>query len=74
MTKKRILEFVNVLLALAFFMTASGGVVRFFAPDLIPYGTFRLIHPLFGLAFVALTAAHIYLNFNWIKSSYFKKK
>lgn len=74
MTKKRILEFVNILLAATFIMTATGGVIRYLAPDMIPYGTFRLVHPLFGLAFVTLAVIHIYLNFNWIKSSYFKKK
>lgn len=73
MDRQRWLKIVNTLLALAFLMTATGGIVRFFAPDLIPYELFRLVHPLFGLMLVLLACIHIFLNFNWIKSAYFRK-
>ncbi len=73
MAKKNALKFVNILLALSFVMTAFGGLTRFFAPAIIPYATFKLIHPYFGLFFVATAVAHITLNFAWIKSTYLKK-
>lgn len=74
MNKQQWLKIVNILLALAFLMAATGGVVRFFAPAVIPYETFRLIHPLFGLMMVILAIIHISLNFTWIKSTYLHKK
>jgi len=74
MDKKRLLVPVNGLMALAFAVTALGGLVRFFAPDLLPYAAFRRIHPLFGVLFVVLAAIHIYLNSAWIRSTYFKRK
>ncbi len=73
MEKQRLLKIVNILLAIAFLMTATGGVVRFFAPDVIPYELFRSVHPIFGLTLVLLAGIHIFLNFNWIKSAYFHK-
>lgn len=73
MDRQGLLKIVNIVLALAFLMTAVGGVVRFFAPDLMPYELFRAVHPLFGLAFVTLACIHIFLNFNWIKSAYMRK-
>ncbi len=74
MDKRRLLPIVNALLALAFLMTATGGLIRYFAPDAIPYGVFRLIHPLFGITLVLLVVVHIALNANWIKMTYFKKR
>ncbi len=74
MDKKRLLVPVNGLMALAFAFTALGGLVRFFAPDLLPYDAFRRVHPLAGILFVLLAALHIYLNGAWIRSTYFKRK
>lgn len=74
MDKKRLLPPVNLLMALAFLMTAFGGLLRLFAPALIPYDTFRLFHPWAGLTFVLLAVLHIYLNSAWIKNTYFKRR
>lgn len=74
MNKKNLLKTVNVLLALGFLLTASGGIIRFFVPALMPYEIFRQIHPLFGLFFVAAAITHIILNFSWIKNTYLSKK
>lgn len=73
MNKIITLKVINPLLAIAFLMTAGGGLVRFFAPDLIEYSLFRAVHPKFGVAMVALAVIHIVLNGKWIKSTYFKK-
>jgi hypothetical protein len=74
MNKKHLLKTVNILLALGFILTATGGIIRYFAPALMPYDIFRLVHPLFGLFFVAAAIMHITLNFSWIKSTYLHKK
>lgn len=73
MDKRKWLKIVNVILALSFLMAATGGVIRYFAPDAIPYEAFRLVHPIFGLCMVLSVIAHVSLNFGWIKSTYFKK-
>lgn len=74
MSRVKMLRIVNLLLALVFIGVAFGGLTRMFFEDLIPYSTFRQIHPISGLIFVILVFAHIYLNFNWIKANYLKKK
>ncbi len=74
-SRVKMLRIVNLLLALVFIGVAFGGLVRMFTGDsLIPYATFNQIHPISGLIFVILVIAHIYLNFNWIKANYLKKK
>lgn len=74
MDKKRALALVNALLALVFLMTAGGGLARYFFPDSVPYSTFRAFHPVSGMLMVVLVGIHLYLNSNWIKMTYFKKK
>lgn len=74
MNKVKALRVVNVLLFLVFIGIAISGLTAFLFPGLIPYSTFRLAHPLTGIAFIALVIAHLVLNFNWIKANFLKKK
>lgn len=73
MDKKTILKFVNILLAITFFMTASGGILRTFVPDLVPYDKFAMFHPKVGTAFVIFAILHIALNWGWVRATFFKK-
>lgn len=73
MNKKNLLKVINILLAIAFFMTAMGGLIRFFFSSVIPYELFRAIHPKFGIALVILLSTHLYLNWGWVKNTYFSK-
>ena len=74
MDRQKLLKVVNPVMALAFLSSAAGGLTRFFAPSVIPYDTFRKIHPIFGLVLVACVICHLVLNWNWIKAVYLKKK
>lgn len=73
MNKQKMLKWVNAAMAITFLMTASGGVVRYFFPDVIPYENFRLLHPNAGILLVALILCHIWLNFGWIRANFLKK-
>lgn len=64
------LRIVNVILGLDFLMMATTGLLR----DWIPYDVFRMIHKPAGYLLVFLVITHVYLNRNWIKQNYFKKK
>lgn len=74
MNKVKALRVVNVLLFLVFIGIAISGLTAFLFPGLIPYSLFRLAHPLTGIAFIVLVIAHLFLNFNWIKANFLKKK
>lgn len=74
MTKAKALKVVNALLGLVFLGVAIPGLIQTIAPGAIPYSQFRQIHPFMGTTFVVLILIHLYLNFNWIKANYLKKK
>lgn len=74
MNKQAMLKWVNALMGITLLMTAGGGLVRKFFPDVIPYSTFRALHPNAGVVLVVLICLHIWLNFGWIRSTYFGKK
>ena len=74
MSKAKALRIVNALLGLVFLGVAIPGLIQTIAPGAIPYSQFRQIHPVMGSLFVALVIAHLYLNLNWIKANYLKKK
>ncbi len=74
MNRVKALRITNVLLFLVFVGIAISGLTAFLFPGLIPYSTFRVAHPLTGVALVALVIIHLSLNFNWIKANYLKKK
>ncbi|MBN1129543.1 MAG: DUF4405 domain-containing protein [Chitinispirillaceae bacterium] len=71
MKKAALLKTTNLLIALAFAVLAlSSGMAKMF-PDLaIPSFT---IHEYAGYLFFVLAIIHIYLNWTWIRSTFFKK-
>lgn len=64
------LRILNVFLALDFLVMAATGLLR----DWIPYGVFRTIHRPAGYLLVLLIVSHVYLNWNWVRQNYLKKK
>ncbi len=48
-------------------------VVTGLAHESIPYETFELVHASAGLVFAAAAIAHLILNWNWVKTSYFRR-
>ncbi len=73
MDKKKWLRVVNVLLALDFLGIAGSGITQGVFGYPIPYELFRLAHPIGGYLLVALVATHLWLNWGWVKSTYFSK-
>jgi len=66
----KLLRIVNVLLALNFLVSGITGVFNYW----IPYDVFRAIHRPSGYLLIILILTHLYLNRNWIKQNYLKKK
>jgi hypothetical protein len=73
MNKPKLLKVLNPVLAVVFVMLAGGGMTRSLAPDVIPYEQFRAIHPVLGWTVATLVALHLWLNWTWIKSNFFKR-
>ena len=68
--KKKWLKVVNpVLLLLVVNQLATG-----FRPRLYGPGSFRLMHKQMALVLTAVLAAHLVLNFGWVKNTYWKPK
>ena len=74
MNKVKALKYVNIVLAILFVMVAVPGMLQSQFPGIIDYSVFRRIHPLAGNLFILAVIAHIYLNFNWIKANFLKKR
>ena len=70
MRRKLILKVVNTLLAILFLDMAATGLLS----DYIPYNTYQIVHAQVGKFFVLFAIAHLVLNWNWVKMTYFKKK
>lgn len=66
----KLLKIVNVVLGLDFLFLVTTALLRTW----IPYGIFRVIHPMAGLTLVVLVVTHVYLNRGWVRQNYFKKK
>ena len=69
MTKPGLLKIINPVLILVFILQAGTGVFR----NMLPYELFSAVHKPAGLGLVVLIFIHLYLNWNWVKSVFFKK-
>ncbi len=74
MTKKTGLMIINPILGVAFLMSASGGLIKNFFPDAIPYEMFQIVHPMAGIVLTVAVIIHIWLNWTWVKTSFFPAK
>ena len=70
MNKNKLLKVVNPVLAVSFIMEAVTGIMM--AAGKGSKTTFE-IHKHNGVLLIILVAAHLYLNWDWIKASFFRK-
>jgi hypothetical protein len=78
MKKADLLKIVNPVLALLTLDQAFSGIYRNLVPMdssfALPYTLFKTVHTTVGYALVVVGLMHIYLNWSWIKTTFFKKK
>jgi putative Ca2+/H+ antiporter (TMEM165/GDT1 family) len=73
--KQHALKIVNGCLFLAFLCTVVAVLLYRWGPDALQgTETVYQVHTTAGLIFVVLAIVHVILNFNWILTTYFKKK
>jgi len=68
--RQTLLKFVTVAIAVLFTLQIAGG----FFKDLIPYEIFNRFHGTGAYFLTAGIAAHVFLNWQWFKSAFGKKK
>jgi hypothetical protein len=68
--KVMLLKIVNPAVGIVFLVQALSGILH----SVIPWEVFHAWHGPLGYALVALIFAHVYLNWTWINTNYFKKK
>jgi hypothetical protein len=73
-SKPSALKIVNpVLAAVAATQVVTAALFTFFSGS-IPYGQVRTLHLIIGYVLFGIIILHIYLNWTWIKSTFFKKR
>lgn len=74
MNKLKLLKIINPLLLISFFLQVSTSLMMFFRIR-TPYTLMVFnVHTYNGLVMISLAVLHIYLNWGWIKSNFFKTK
>jgi hypothetical protein len=73
-TKASALKIVNPVLALVAATQVVTAVLFTFFSDSIPFGQVRTLHLITGYTLFGIIILHIYLNWTWIKSTFFKKR
>ncbi len=73
MNKSILLKIVNPILILLFLSQALTGIFHDPIQE-ISYESFKVIHGLGGYIFVAAALFHFYLNWQWIKTNFLKRK
>jgi hypothetical protein len=69
MTKAKALKLLNPILAILFLNQALSGIFH----DSIPYEIFEKAHGAAGYFLAAVIVVHIFLNWTWIKNTFFRK-
>lgn len=69
MKKTGWMKLVNLVLALAFLFQASTGAGH----DIIDEELFENIHYIGGIILVTVAAFHLWLNWGWVKGTYFTR-
>lgn len=71
MKKADLLKVINIILAFDFLIIAVTAILHDF---IIETGYYEQFHALPGFFLIALVAVHLFLNWNWVKTTYLKKK
>ena len=70
MKKAKLLKIINVTLFILILFIATTAILH----EVIPYEIYVKIHAIPGFLFVILSLVHLYLNWNWVKVTFLKKK
>ncbi len=70
MKKNTALKILNPIMGVLVVNQALTGMLS----DAIPYKAFEMLHEGGGPVFVAAVVLHVILNWNWVKTAYFKKR
>jgi TRAP-type C4-dicarboxylate transport system permease small subunit len=70
MNRAQLLNVVNALLGVSVSVQIVTGVFR----DVLPPAVFLAVHPVNGYVFAVLAITHIYLNWNWIRMTFFTRR
>ena len=73
MNKSMLLKIINPILILLFLSQALTGIFHDAVQEL-SYESFKIIHGIGGYVFAAIAVFHFYLNWNWIKNNFLKRK
>ena len=71
MNKSEMLRFVNLPLALSYLIQAGTALIIFSEVKLPNKDLLFGVHEYNGLLLIALAAAHIFLNWSWIRVTFF---
>ena len=70
MSKTKALKILNPILALLFLSQACTGLLH----SSIYYKVYDVVHGGGGIALIVAGLLHIYLNWAWVRSNFFKRK
>jgi hypothetical protein len=73
-SKVSALKIVNPVLATVAVTQVVTAVLFTFFSDSIPFGQVRTLHLIIGYILFGIIILHLYLNWTWIKSNFFKKR
>ena len=71
MKKTDLLKVINIILALDFLIIAGTALSH---DIIVETGFYRQFHAYPGYLLITLVAVHLFLNWNWVKATYLKKK
>jgi hypothetical protein len=67
------LKLVNAILGIVALVQLVTVVTFAFFSESIPFDRIKIVHITCGLTLLALIIVHIFLNWTWVKSNFFKK-
>lgn len=70
MKRNTMLKIINPLLAVLVLSQILTGMFS----DTLPYKAFEILHEGGGYALAVVATLHLALNWNWVKSTYFKRR
>lgn len=73
MNKMKLLKIVNPLIAVQFVLQVFSVIALIFLSAVIPAEKAGKMHTVGGFVLIGLIIVHIFLNWNWIKTNFFKK-
>ena len=70
MTRASVLKIVNPILGVLLLNQVATGLLH----GVLPYEAFEVLHEWSGILLVVVVIVHVILNWNWIKTNFFRKE